>query len=171
MDNFDVTLNSVPIFTDTFSTNQVLAGGGGAGTVLPSGVNFSNGTPAHYQIIGTLTETGGKAVFDTALGAHLTQSPPFFPSASADVHLADWPADRSRDDDANPLSLTRTSAFATSGLFNLSVPATLGGFYQVNLSDRVQSNFGMGDVIRPSTSDFRHHKDVDARHKAGHDER
>jgi hypothetical protein len=110
--------------------------------------SFSNGTPAHYQIIGTVTETGGKAVLDTALGAHLTQSPPFFPSASANIPtLLTGPPTVPGTMTPNPLSLTRTSAFATSGLFNLSVPATLGGFYQVNLSDRVQSNFGMGDVM------------------------
>jgi hypothetical protein len=42
-----------PVFTDTFSANQILAGGTGA--VLPSGLTYSDGmTPALYQVIGTV---------------------------------------------------------------------------------------------------------------------
>jgi hypothetical protein len=40
MDEFTVTRNGAPIFTDAFSTNQVLAGGGLPGAVLPSGTTF-----------------------------------------------------------------------------------------------------------------------------------
>ena len=37
-------------------------------------------------------------------------------------------------------SLTRNDAFKTTALFDLTVPQTVGGFYQVELSDRVASN-------------------------------
>ena len=47
----------------------------------------------------------------------------------------------------NPVSLTRNDAFKTTALFDLTVPPTVGGFYQVELSDRVASNMGMGDVL------------------------
>ena len=40
----------------------------------------------------------------------------------------------------NPISLTRSDAFKTTALFDLTVPQTVGGFYQVELSDRVASN-------------------------------
>jgi hypothetical protein len=43
--------------------------------------------------------------------------------------------------------LTPNDAFTTTDLFDLTVPQTVGGFYQVNLSDRVASNMGMGDVL------------------------
>jgi hypothetical protein len=43
--------------------------------------------------------------------------------------------------------LTQTSSFSTSGLFDVTPPATVGGFYQVNLSNRVPSNNFQGDVL------------------------
>jgi hypothetical protein len=43
--------------------------------------------------------------------------------------------------------LTPNDRFTTTGLFDLSVPSTVGGFYQVMLNDRVASNMGNGDVI------------------------
>lgn len=44
-------------------------------------------------------------------------------------------------------TLTATSAFSTSALFSVTSPATAGGFYQVNLSNRAPSNNFLGDVI------------------------
>ena len=43
--------------------------------------------------------------------------------------------------------MTRNDAFTTTALFDLTVPPTVGGFYQVELSDRVASNMGKGDVL------------------------
>ena len=40
----------------------------------------------------------------------------------------------------NPVYLTRNDAFKTTALFDLTVPQTVGGFYEVELSDRVASN-------------------------------
>src|SRR3974390_138854 len=53
--NFGVTLSGNTVFTDNFSTGR-RAGGGGA--VLPAGPQYSDGTTALYQVIGTLPETG-----------------------------------------------------------------------------------------------------------------
>jgi hypothetical protein len=139
MHNFGLTLNGSTVFTDAFGVNQVLAGGNG--TVLPSGSNFSNGSPGLYLVMGTVTEAGNKAILDTAQGVHLVQTPPFFPSANANIAtLLTGPP-------GSPFSLTPSQTFTTTGLFDLTVPSTPGGFYQINLSDRVASNMGLGDVI------------------------
>jgi hypothetical protein len=52
----------------------------------------------------------------------------------------------------SPFSLARTSAFSTSGLFDVAAPATVGGFYQIELSDRAPSNSFLGDVISMQVS-------------------
>ena len=139
MDEFNLTLNGPTVFNDNFSAGQNLVGGGGS--VLPSGQNFSDGSAGLYLVLGTATETGSKAILDTAQGDHVIQTPPFFPSASLNaVTLLTGPP-------GLPFSLNQGDTFTTSGLFDMSVPATPGGFYQINLSDRVQSNNGLGDVI------------------------
>lgn len=76
LSNLNVTLNGSPAFTDTFSTNQVLAGG--TGTVLPSGLNYSGSTtPASYLVIGTVRETGSSpTVLNTAEGGQFIQTTP-----------------------------------------------------------------------------------------------
>ena len=116
--------------------------------VLPAGPNYSDSTTAFYQIIGTLQETGtpptSKAVLNTAQGALLTQSPPFLPLVNANIiTLLTGPPGAGLSN----FPLTQTSAFSTSGLFDVTPPATPGGFYQVNLSDRGPSNMFLGDVI------------------------
>jgi hypothetical protein len=131
-----------PVFTDTFSANQVLAGG--TGTVLPSGLTYSDGTtPALYLVIGTVTETGSSpTVLNTAQGGQFAQSTPgFFPlvSINAPTLLTGSPG--------SPFALTQTGTFATSALFSVTPPPQGGGFYQVNLSNRVPSNNFLGDVI------------------------
>ncbi len=141
MDDFSLSLNSTTVFNDTFSLNQTLAGGAPPGTVLPSGVNFSDGSPGRYIIIGTLKETGNKAMLDTAQGARVAQPPPFFGAIKLnDVDLLTGPP-------PNPFSLTQNDIFTTTGLFDLTVPSTPGGLYQVELSDRVASNMGKGEVL------------------------
>jgi hypothetical protein len=130
-----------PVFTDSFNANKVLAGGKGA--VLPSGLTYSDGTtPAFYQVIGTVTETGSSpTVLNTAQGGQFTQSSPgFFPVVriNAVTLLTGQPG--------SPFALTQTGTFATSALFSVSPPES-GGFYQVNLSNRVPSNNFLGDVI------------------------
>ncbi|HME19968.1 MAG TPA: PEP-CTERM sorting domain-containing protein [Acetobacteraceae bacterium] len=144
--NLNVALNgnpviTNPVFTDTFSANQVLAGGTGA--VQPSGLNYSGTTtPALYLVIGTITETGSSpTVLNTAQGGQFIQSSPgFFPvvSINAVTLLTGSPG--------SPFALTQTNTFATGALFSVNPPAS-GGFYQVNLSNRVFSNNFLGDVI------------------------
>jgi hypothetical protein len=145
MDSFDVTLgpttSPIATFNDTFGLNQTLAGGSPPGTVLPSGVNFSDGTPGQYIVIGTLNETGNEAVLNTAQGALVAQPPPFFGAIRLnDVDLLTGPP-------PNPFSLTQNVIFSTTGVFNLTVPSTPGGLYQVELSNRVASNMGQGEVL------------------------
>jgi hypothetical protein len=135
--NFGVTLNGSPIFNDTFSQNQVLSG-----LSVWSGINFPDGSPANYQVIGTLTETGAPpTVLNTAQGAPVTQSSPgFFPTIRINAVTLQTGA-------SGPFALTQNSALTTSALFDVTPPATVGGFYQVNLSNRVLSNGFLGDVI------------------------
>jgi hypothetical protein len=145
MDNFNVTLINSPIFNDTFSANQVLAGGGLPGTVLPSGINFPDGSSANYQVTGTVTQIGGKAVLDTAQGAQLVQPAPFFQVINANiVNLLTGPP---TGPGSTAFSLTANQAFTTIAQFDLNVPPTPGGFYQVDFSDRVASNHSGGDVL------------------------
>jgi hypothetical protein len=139
----DVTLSGNPVFTDTFSTGTLA---GGSGAVLPARPTYSDGSTALYAVLGTLQETGTppatKGVLDSAQGPLLTQNAPgFFPLIHLNaVTLLTGPP-------GSPFALTQTSAFATSGLFDVTVPATPGGFYQVELSDRDPSNNFLGDVI------------------------
>ena len=144
IDEFKVTLgpttSPIVTFDDTFSLNQTLAGGAPPGTPLPSGVNFSDGTtPGRYIVIGTLKETGNKGVLDTAQGAlALGPGKNAIKLNSADL-LTGAPT--------SPYSLTQNSTFTTTGLFDLTKPSAPEGFYQLELSTRVASNHGMGDVI------------------------
>jgi hypothetical protein len=145
--NFDVTLNGSTVFTDNFTTGTLA---GGSGTVLPAGPTYSDGSTALYQVIGTLQETGtppaSKAVLDSAQGALVAQSGVGFPAISINgVTLLTGPR-------GSPFSLTQTSAFSTSGLFDVAAPATVGGFYQIELSDRAPSNSFLGDVISMQVS-------------------
>jgi hypothetical protein len=144
--NFDVTLNGNTVFTDNFSTGTLA---GGSGAVLPAGPTYSDGSTALYQVIGTLQQTGtppaSKAVLDSAQGALLTQnSPGFFPEIklNAVTLLTGAPGAG-----LSPFPLAQTSSFTTSALFDVTAPATPGGFYQVDLSDRAPSNNFLGDVL------------------------
>jgi hypothetical protein len=140
MDSFGVTLNNAPIFNDTFSATQALTGPA-AGRNQFSGINFPDGTPANYNVMGTVTETGTKAILDTSLGAQVVQTSPFLQRIAINsAVLQTGPAN-------SPFSLTESSPFTTSGVFGVSVPPTPSGFYQVELSDRVASNMGMGEVL------------------------
>jgi hypothetical protein len=86
-------------------------------------------------------ETANKAILDTALGDHIVQPPPFFSA----INLND--ADLLTGPPGNPFSLTPNDTLKATGLFDLSVPPTVGGFYQLELSGRVASNMGNGDVL------------------------
>jgi hypothetical protein len=129
-----------PVFSDSFNGNQVLAGGTGA--VLPAGPTYSDGIAAFYLVIGTVQETGSSpTVLNTAQGGQFIQTTPgFFPVVNINaLTLLTGPS--------GSHALTQTGAFATSALFSVSSLPQGGGFYQVNLSNRVQSNNFLGDVI------------------------
>jgi hypothetical protein len=112
--------------------------------VLPSGINFPDGSSANFQVTGTVTQTGGKAVLDTALGGRLIQPPPFFAVIGANiVNLLTGPPTGTG---STAYSLTANQAFTASALFDLNPPSTPGGLYQLNLSDRVASNGGGGNT-------------------------
>jgi len=138
LDNFTVTLNGTTIFDDSFGAGLTLAGGNPPGAILPSGQNFSNGTPANYGVIGTVTETGNRAILDSALGAN-------FAGGLAKLNNTDLQT----GPPISPFSLTPNDAFTTTALYNLTVPSNVGGFYQVELASSTASNSGdgMGDVI------------------------
>jgi hypothetical protein len=139
MDDFAVTLNGGTVFNDTFSINQTLVGGFGG--VVPSGLTFPDGSAALYSVLGTVTEAGHKAILDTAQGALLIQTPPFFPQAKATgTTLLTGPP-------GSPFALTPNVTFSTTGVYDLTVPPTTGAFYQVLLSDRAPQNNFLGDVI------------------------
>jgi hypothetical protein len=137
VDNFTVILNGTTIFSDSFGAGLTLAGGNPPGAILPSGQNFSNDTPANYGVIGTVTETGNRAVLNSALGANF--------EGVAIVNNTDLQT----GPPTSPFSLTPNDAFTTTALYNLSVPPNVGGFYQVELVSSTASNSGdgMGDVI------------------------
>jgi hypothetical protein len=139
MDEFTLTRDGTLIFDDTFGPGNTLVGGTGA--VLPSGLLFPDGSSANYHVMGTVTETGNQAILDTALGDHIVQPPPFFSA----INLND--ADLLTGPPSGPFSLTPSDTFKATGLFDLSVPPTVGGFYQLELSGRVASNMGNGDVL------------------------
>ncbi len=128
-----------PVFDDKFSAGLPLVGG--AGTALPAGTTFSDGSRAFYFVLGTVLVGGNKAILDSALGEHILAPPPFFPSFNLiNSDLLTGPP-------GMPFSLTAHNTFTTTGLFDISVPATPGGFYQLELSGRVASNMGNGDVL------------------------
>jgi hypothetical protein len=146
IDHFAVTLGGAPLFDDSFGASQTLIGGNPPGKILPSGQNFSTGTPANYGVIGTLTETGGKGILNTALGAHVLQPPPFFGAINLNSsHVLTGPP--TVGGVINPLSLTPNDVFKTTGLFDVTVPTTVGGSYQLDFSTNAPENMGKGDVL------------------------
>jgi hypothetical protein len=137
VDNFTVILNGTTIFSDSFGAGLTLAGGNPPGATLPSGQNFSNGTPANYGVIGTVTEAGNKGILDSALGGNF--------GGVASLNNTDLQT----GPPTSPFSLTQNDAFTTTALYNLSVPSNVGGFYQIELTSSTASNSGdaTGDVI------------------------
>jgi hypothetical protein len=87
-------------------------------------------------------------VLNTAQGGQFIQTTPgFFPvvNINALTLLTGTPG--------SPFALTQTGTFATSALFSVSALPQGGGFYQVNLSNRVFSNSFLGDVISMGVTD------------------
>ena len=127
IDEFAVTNNGTQIFDDSF--NRTLTLTGGSGTILSSGTNFENGfesnAAANYFVRGTITETtanNGQAQLNTADGEVITQPDPFIPviqQVSANLETGS--------------NLTAAHTFSAVGLFDLAVPSTVLGTYDVAL--------------------------------------
>jgi hypothetical protein len=146
MDEFKVTRNGTTIFDDTFSAGLTLAGG--TGNVFSSGKDFSgSATQANYFVGGTVTETGNKAILDTALGVHeALPQPPFFSSLRLNVAvlLTGLPI--------SPFSLTPSDTFTATGVFDLTVPATSGGAFQAEFTGGSDTIAMQVKNCTPSTS-------------------
>jgi hypothetical protein len=124
LDGFTVGREGTTIFDDSFDRNITL--NGGAGTVLPSGTNFSDGTPASYRVIGSIPETtanNGQAQLNTAKGFVIGQT---FETA----------AGLSTGTNASlPHALTPAVTFSAIGLFDLALPSIVSGRYDVFLTN------------------------------------
>jgi len=123
VDEFGVIRNGTTLFDDGFNQNTTLVGG--SGTVLPSGTNFSDGTPASYRVIGSIPETtanNGQARLSTANGFQIGQT---LETAAALL----------TGTSASPHALTSTSTFSAIALFDLAAPSVVSGRYDVFLSN------------------------------------
>ena len=132
LDEFAVVNNGTQVFDDSF--NRTLSLVGGSGTTLSSGTTFFNGTAANYHVVGTINETtanNGQAVLDTANGFRITQPDPFIPTIKIDQAFLQT--------DSN---LTPAHTFSAVGLFELSVPTTVLGTYDVALTNQSPGSLG-----------------------------
>jgi hypothetical protein len=153
VDEFGVVRNGTTLFDDSFSQNTTLVGG--SGTVLPSGTNFSDGTPASYRVIGSIPETtanNGQAQLNTANGFMIGQTLETAASLSTGTNAS------------LPHALTSTNTFSAIALFDLAVPSIVSGRYDVfftnntatpgrNLQIRLQQTAG-GPELRFQLFDF-----------------
>lgn len=142
-DELSVTRNGSVIFDDSFNRNTTL--NGGAGTIVPSGTTFSDGSTASYFVRGSIPETtanNGQAILNSANGVLIPQPPPFLPfiqQTNATLETGSLPT--------QPHALTSTNTFTTKSLFDLSIPSVLNGTYGTYLSDRFAANADKGNVL------------------------
>jgi hypothetical protein len=134
MDQFQVSLNGSTIFDDAFNHNATFAGG--SGTSIPSQSDFSGDGPASYFVRGTITTTtanNGQAILDTSKGFVVSLPDPFVPlTSNVQAFLETGTAH----------SLLPPSAFTVTGLFDLSVPATVLGTYGAAVSSQANGVAG-----------------------------
>jgi hypothetical protein len=124
LDEFTVARDGTMIFDDSFDRNIVL--NGGPGTVLPSGTNFSDGTPASYRVIGSISETmanNGQAQLSTAKGFVIGQTLETAAGLSTGTNAS------------LPHALTPAVTFSAIGLFDLALPSIVSGRYDVFLTN------------------------------------
>ena len=143
MDELGVTRNGSSLFDDSF--NQSITLNGGAGTVVPSGVDFTSGGPADYFVRGKIPETtasNGQALLDTKNGVLIKQPSPFFPLISDVEGVLE-----SGTTTTAPHALTPQTAFSATGLFDLSLPDVAGGTDDLLLTNRYQVNHDIGNVL------------------------
>ena len=141
VDQFAVQLNTPLIFNDSFNSNTSLVGGTGA--LQPASVTFSDGTTANYFVHGTIPQTtanNGQATLNTANGTIQSQPPPFLAKISTNGAFL-------QTGTTGAHALTPTPGFVIYGLFDLAVPTTPLGTYNIVLTNRTTANSQMGNVL------------------------
>lgn len=132
VDELSVVRNGTTIFDDSFNRNITL--NGGAGTSLPSGTTFSDGTAENYHVQGSIPETtanNGQAQLNTANGILMAQPPPNTPLIQiVNAGLM------TGTDPAGPHTLTPANTFSAIGLFDVAVPSEVLGTYQFYLGNQ-----------------------------------
>jgi hypothetical protein len=133
IDEFTVTKNGLPFFTDPFSD----------GVPPPSAPNFASGTPGTYFVDqnATLNESGGKVRLDTVgsaivpgIGINLNF---FFERALLLTNI----------DQSNLIAgLKNDDTFSVQGLFDLAVPTQSLEYYGIRLEDSTGPNTG-NDIL------------------------
>lgn len=129
MDSFSVTGPAGGnFFTDPFNLTGTLSGTASSGV----STNTTPSNPVNYNVTGSFSESGGKATLDTANGAFMASPPPLDPLIQqVSASFAG--------------NFLRSGAMGATGIFDLSVPATLGAVYGIEFIDL---NLGHnGDVI------------------------
>jgi hypothetical protein len=137
-DEFDVTRNGGALFDDSFSQSTTL--NGGSGTTVPSGVNFSDGTTANYFVVGSIPQSNGQATLNSANGvvASLPETPEI-QDTRAYLETGLIPTD--------PHALDSNNTFTATALFDLAIPSTVTGAYDLSLSNRYSSNGNNGYIL------------------------
>jgi hypothetical protein len=131
LDTFSVTKNGTVVFVDTFSD----------GAPPPSAPNFSDGSPASYNVFGSPgPESGGLLTLNTANGG-LTVNAIGSPRRTIRVALD---TNTRTEDEFLGRGLKIDDTLRLSGLFNLGVPAgpQLNG-YGIRFTDRPMQNNGL----------------------------
>ena len=130
MDSFTVKgVNGNTLFSDPFNLKSMLSGNGASSGVLNTAVPPS---AVKYNVTGSFSESGGQATLDTANGALQASLPPFDPlDRQVSASFAG--------------SFTRNSALGATGIFYVSVPATVGALYGIEFIDLNAAH--NGDVI------------------------
>jgi hypothetical protein len=142
-DEFEVVRSGTTIFDDSFASGTTLVGGNG--TFLPASVTFSDGSTANYFVHGTIPQTtanNGQATLNTANGIAVSQPPPFISAIQITNAIL-----QTGTNPAGAHALTPSTSFTVSGLFDLAVPTTALGTYDITLTNRVTANNNMANQL------------------------
>jgi hypothetical protein len=145
VDEFGVELNPTIIFDDSFNSNTSLVGN--AGALQAASVPFLTAptTPSNYFVHGTIQQTtanNGQATLNTANGTIQSQPPPFIGTISTVGAFL-----QTGTSSADPHALLSTNTFTVAGLFNVAVPTTPLGTYNIVLTNRTTANGDKGNVL------------------------
>ena len=144
LDEFAVIRSGTTIFDDSFNRSTTLNGVPPA--LAASGTTFSDGSAANYFVTGTIPESipnNGQAQLNTANGIAESQADPFIPVIQNVVGTL-----QTGTNPSGARALTPATTFSVTGLFDLAVPSTVLGTYDIFLSNRTQANGGMGNVLQ-----------------------